>query len=763
MPSINDLPPPIRQRAPSGGIDDLPPPGGEPGLLQSAIRAYDSYASAPIRKGIGALQDGKGLGAAVGEAWDQAGEDPSLAPSGEQIARREGFNDQRKTLRTAEEQRRFDELNNPGLAASHRRMGHVGKDVESFSPAEVAGFGIETAADVTNLIPAAGMAKRAVKAGVGVTDVALRAGGKVIAKGGALAEKGGMKALSGAFGVDEAQARRYLQNHERLKDVVDTRSAISTIKDDMDSTLQPLRERVGSAKGRVGAAKERRAEELARLRDAQGEGKESLRLAQEQRLGETAARVSGDVQRLNKDVSAGSEKAFQILDDEGVRVPVSPIKGDLTKGIKALEASAVTDEQVAVVELLKRYRERLDKFGKDVSGGEAKRLIQSLDREMNHLAPGSVGRLSKDDQVLGVLRRRFDAPLKASPEYAQQMAGVSADTRLLKGAEGMATEGGAARALQAAGKPSGADRAEILRLLGEKNGQNYLAAVDRSTLPEYQKLKGLLQRYRAARKGGELKAAQSELDAAIGELAPFRNVAPNEFGQSGAEALIRNQLRPKTAGLDQGELVRSMDQKFGKNYSGQIEDAKTIAAFDKEFTRGSANTNFWAAVTGSIGFLAGGGAAGGVLGGGAGALFGRLVVDKFGPQSARAILDQVAKLKTMAPKDWVARLQVPEHVKKQLLAELPFDRMANTARAGVAAAKPFRGGELRQVAEAESDRKPAGKGPDAWAAKGAAMLGLSDVSNDPAVRRLLIEASDLSPGSPRLQRIKEQIQKGVRK
>jgi predicted lipid-binding transport protein (Tim44 family) len=55
------------------------------------------------------------------------------------------------------------------------------------------------------------------------------------------------------------------------------------------------------------------------------------------------------------------------------------------------------------------------------------------------------------------------------------------------------------------------------------------------------------------------------------------------------------------------------------------------------------------------------------------------------------------------------------------------------------------------------------KGPDAWAQRGLEKLGLqnrSDLMRDPRTRDLLIQASDLSPGSKALQRIKEQIQKG---
>jgi hypothetical protein len=747
--------------------EDMPMPeqdegGGMLGDLArgavSVAKTVDSYTGAPARAGIGAYQDKKGVLGALKATASQFGEDPDTAPTSKSIRQKAGIDLGDKSIITPDST--LDKV--LSKIPSTMLLNHV---LTRMSPNDAAELGIDMGADVTNLIPVAGLAKRGAKMGIEGIEKGIRGAGRAIEGAGELAGKAGKKVLAGGFGVPEEASTKYLANHGRLKDIVDVRSGMTPIKDDIDATLEPLAQRVGAAKDRVGTAKELRTEELSRLTDAQRESKEALRLAEEQRLGETAARVSGDVQRLNKEVSGGSEKAFQILDQEGVRVPVTPIKSDLTKGIQALESTAITDEQMATVDLLKRYRERLDKFGKDIPGGEAKRLIQSLDREMKHIAPGEVGRLGREDQVLGILRKRFDTPLKASPAYAEQMKGVANDTRLLMGADGMATEGGAVRALQAAQRPSGADRAEVLKLLGERQGQDYLAAVDRSTIPEYQKLKGVLQRVRAARKGGELKQAQSELDAAMSELAPFKGVAPNEYGKSGSEALIRNQLRPKTAGLDQAELVKNLDAKFGKNYSQQIDDLKTISAFDKDYTRGSANTNFWAIASGALGTLIGG-PTGGVAGSVTGAAFGRMVVDRFGPQSGRAILDQVAKLRTMAPAEWVRGLRVPESVKSELMLELVGKNASVGVRGTNAVLKPIReASELKNVAEENPQEAPA-KGYDKWASQGIEKLGIRDhalaqqLFKDPEGKRLLIEASKLSPGSAEMTRITDQIKRG---
>ncbi len=728
--------------------------------VEKVAKKYDSYAGAPVRAGIGALQDDKGIMGAASAFKEQWGEDPDKAPTGQGIAKKAGISDKGLGFTSTL-------MMNPamapivagayltggkeGVAKLHEKLGNM-------SAADIAGFGVDVGADLTNIIPVGAIIKGGTKLGIKGADAALKAGKRSATATAETITKLGRKGLSASTGADEAAMIKYWNEHNELKDIVDTRSEVGVTKRDMDATLQPLSDNVDAAQELVEKAKESRSEELSRLADSKLDAKERFKLAEEQRMGETGARVAGDVKRLNKEVSTGSEKAFQILDTEGVRVPIVPLKADLTKGIKALEASAVTDEQVAVVDLLKRYRERLDKFGTEIPGGEAKRLIQSLDREMKYLAPGEVGRMARDDQVLGVLRRRIDEPLKASPEYAKQMEGVAKDTRLLMGADDMATESGAVRALQAAQKVSGKDRAEILRLLGERQGTDYLAAVDRATLPEYQKLAGLLRRYRAARRGSELKAAQLELDNAVDRLAPFKSIAPNKHGKSGTEALILNQMRP-TPGMNQENLVANLDKTFGKNFARQIEKIKTIAAFDKEFTRGSANTKFWAFIMAAIGGIIGGPA--GLIGGGAiGAAFGRLVIDKFGPQTARVILDSLKTIDKLPPVEWVRQLKVPDSVKSELLKELA-EASAKPVRGAAAASKPLRDVGRDSIKAADQDLK----GEDKWASDGAQKLGLTEeqtklLAASPRGKKLLIEASDLPKDSKAMMRVMEEIRKG---
>lgn len=654
--------------------------------VASVANTVDSYTGAPARRFVGEIQQGKGVGDAASAGWDQVGEDPSTAPTGKDIVRATGL---------------------PDVEAYGRPSLHG-----------VAGFVTEAVLDPVNLIfPGGKLAAKGISKGAGMAVNALEAAPKVVAKGLSKAGDGaawvGRKAVSGGLGVPEEAQLKYLANHDRLKDIVDVKSGVEPIKDAMDETLQPLVSRVSSTKEKLPIARSAQTEEMARIRDAVTDQKDALRLAEEQALGEGAAKVSGAVQRLDKDVKAGSAKAFEILDQEGVKVKTQALKADMTRGIKLLEERAITDEQIAAVDLMKRYRERLDKWGGEIPGGEAKRILQALDSEIKRVAPGEVGRMAKDDQLLATLRRRIDEPLKQSKAYADQMQGVAADTRLLMQNKDLATEGAAARALRAAQKMTGKDKADAIRALSEKYGDDFLSMADRSRLPEYQKLKGLLQRYRSARKGHGVKALETELRAAGDDLAPFKAIAPNELGtKSGAQSAILNQMRPKTANIDTGRAIQQMDERFGKNFGQQIDDLKTVSAFDKDFTRGSANTNFWTYALGGAGALVGG-PVGGLAGMTGGALTGRILVDKFGPQTARIILDQLPALQKASPVNWLNSLQVPPAVKKELQRDLVYHHVLTKGQAANQGARAVtrEAGPMSRVAEGDQDRGVAGENP----------------------------------------------------
>ncbi len=114
------------------------------GAVGAVGETYDRYAGAPIRAGIGAAQNGKNPISAYGS---QFGEDPSLAPTGKDIASKAGLSTE-------------EDIHVPIFS------NYFGK----VSPAGMAGLGVDIAADPMMVLPTGAITKgaqMAVKAGVG--------------------------------------------------------------------------------------------------------------------------------------------------------------------------------------------------------------------------------------------------------------------------------------------------------------------------------------------------------------------------------------------------------------------------------------------------------------------------------------------------------------------------------------------------------------------------------------------------------------------
>lgn len=149
------------QREAPGAVD-------ERGLVTQVLEGIDSYTGAPLRKAVGTFQDTNSL-AQTGSAFiDQFGENPSLAPTGKEIAANAGLSTEnvsipRSAMQMADDARVF---NGKVPVKTHS---------EVVSPAGMAGVALDAALDITNLLPFAGMAakgaKNALKAGVSASGV----------------------------------------------------------------------------------------------------------------------------------------------------------------------------------------------------------------------------------------------------------------------------------------------------------------------------------------------------------------------------------------------------------------------------------------------------------------------------------------------------------------------------------------------------------------------------------------------------------------
>lgn len=134
-----------------------PGPVETKGYLTQIGEAIDSYTGAPVRKAIGTFQDTNSISQAGSAFVDQFGGDPSMAPTGKEIAEKAGFSTENQVIK------RPDYM----IEADRRAFG--GREVpttsEIVSPAGMVGFGIDVGADITNLLPFAGVALKGAKKG----------------------------------------------------------------------------------------------------------------------------------------------------------------------------------------------------------------------------------------------------------------------------------------------------------------------------------------------------------------------------------------------------------------------------------------------------------------------------------------------------------------------------------------------------------------------------------------------------------------------
>jgi len=201
----------------------------------SASEFVDKYTGAPVRAGIGALQEGKGLFDALGAAREQFGAEEITAPTGKQIAKRAGLSAE-ETLRV------------PGTDFT-------------FSPAGAAGLGVEVVADPTTLIPGAAVGRAAgalsrmgaqpvIQAARGVRKAAqsLKPSEKAIEKAIDVATK----IPSGITGLPRETVKNYIKYFDEIEDVLkkydgDIAVAADDVREEFQRQIQAARRKNSAA------------------------------------------------------------------------------------------------------------------------------------------------------------------------------------------------------------------------------------------------------------------------------------------------------------------------------------------------------------------------------------------------------------------------------------------------------------------------------------------------------------------------------------
>ena len=594
-----------------------------------------------------------------------------------------------------------------------------------------------------------------------------------VSTSGGLAKWAGTKALSNIGGVKPEIINEYTQfadrinaapNLEELKNISD--EFVGKMAQDVQAKQINVDQAGDAFKAFQSDLKDAYKTAGYDARDAVASAQQTLKDAHNTRIQQLSGDIYDSINQLKSDVQKGSGAALDTLNKSNAMVDLAPVYSQIDTSIDKL-TKAGTDESLAAADKLQAYKTRLmsNNWSK-IPAPDAKALIQGLDKATTYSPMAGSFDQAKNAAFKGV-RSALDQSVKSTvPEYAAAMEPVAANSSLLNRVQDFGDKQTAAGLLGRINAPNQMEQKAALQELGQKYGTDFVSAAQPENLPEQAILNKATSAQEAlrpdrvadkidqtvagSRQKAVLDAAQSDLAQSQGKLAQFKSLAPNAAGQTTAQQ--------KLVQLGKGNNIELTDmfQKLGKlsntDFVQAMKDQNTLAAFQKGATNGSRNT-LMGAVAGWM--------FGGTMGAGYGAAAGR-AVDQYGPAMTKKVLDgvlQVSKSPTMAT---IADLNLPPEIKqnmamglKQYLAKEPSQ-----------IAGQIRGPSLPSVASGQQQSRSPATGEDRWAQQGIQKLGIqdSDLTNrllqDPKGKQLLIQASDLAPGSKAMQRIQDQIKKG---
>lgn len=730
--------------------------------LAAVARKIDSYSGAPTRAALDAAVSGNNPVPAFAH---QFGEDPSSAPTGESIARKIGI------------------PNTPIFSGNVAGVG-IAKGGDPMSGPDTsknptmsgtAGLAIDVGADPINYLPVG----KAAEAGMGAVA---KVAGKASEYAGSASRWAGVKALSNMGGVSPENIKEYLnfsdrinsaKSVEQLKEVSD--NFVGKLAEDVQSKALTADQAHEAMKGFESDLKDGYRSAGYDARDAVTSAQQSLKDAHNSRIQQLSGDIYDSVNRLKSDVQTGSQKALDILDrsdatknsSKGVNpfVDLNPVHSKIDSTISELE-KAGTDESLSVADKLRTYKTRLGEMaGPDgtIAATDAKKLIKGIDNTTKYSPMAGAFDDVKNGAFKGVRAALDDSTKAAVPAYAEAMKPVAKDADLLTRISSFGDKQTGAGLLGRINAPTQLENRAALQELGKKYGADFVAAAHPSNLPEQQilnkaqaaqdALRGdrvaekMDQAVAGSRQKGVLDSAQSQLKAAQDKLAPFKPLAPNAAGQTTAQQKLLQLGKGKNIELD--GMFHDLGKLTDTDFVQAMKDNQVKAAFEKGAANGSRNT----AIGAMIGY-----AADGVGGGAVGASAGR-IADQWGPAITKRVLDGAIRVSKSPTVQTIRSLNVPEPIKQNMLIGLKsMSGAGNQIARGQSAARSV----ADNYSRSNQDRAPSGE--DRWAQSGLKSLGISDPSTTQALlgspkgKQLLIQASDLKPGSKAMQKVNEQIQ-----
>jgi len=450
-----------------------------------------------------------------------------------------------------------------------------------------------------------------------------------------------------------------------------------------------------------------------KLNDAVNARKESLRAVP------APLHLAGDVQEgignLRRQVSEGSSEAFETLNPKD-KINLEGAHQELLNALNGMKIKGklpVTEAGRASYENIKKLAMSIFNLPKNLSPQDAKKLVMQID-QAEKIAYQNGGFSGAEENAYKSLRRAIDAQLKNNDAYKLKMGDVAKRADVLSRAKKRFGDVNTILSkLNNIHRETNAEDRALLKEIGDLVGQDMTSSVDEyaraqetlsdptkmrqieASLPESEnvsKIEAELERIRHpdARPGfinqqieraglpnrvSQAEAAVSDAAGAVEQsqsrLEPFRPLSNPATSEAKIHALMRE--NPKNT-IETRRMFENLDEASGTNLSRDIEDRRILDSFEKGNTNGSRNVNMFSIMGHSVGAATGGlTAAGAAVGGPIGAIAGAAtgaIVDRYGPQIAKGILDQVLKIQGLPTVQKINALNIPNEAKAMLKYQL---------------------------------------------------------------------------------------------
>lgn len=224
------------------------------GGITQAGQTIDSYGGAPTRAAIASLQNGGGASGAMSAFKNQFGADPNFAPTGKDIAAKAGFSTDALLSPNAQKLASAAIKSGPLGFIADKAMPEAVENAVSASPAAIVGTGINVAADPMTYVPVGDVAKGIVGSVAKSAD-AIGEGATAV---GRTASTVGTKAVSklGSVltGVPEQEIKTYIEQYPQVQKLIadhgdDISGAANQIRQGFQDSIRARRAQLGQQVG----------------------------------------------------------------------------------------------------------------------------------------------------------------------------------------------------------------------------------------------------------------------------------------------------------------------------------------------------------------------------------------------------------------------------------------------------------------------------------------------------------------------------------